>query len=276
MKKWLPYLIIIIILIAGVWYVSTHERTQPAREIGSSYKAVNPEPCVDFSTVSKAMLGINETDPEAMPDEANQFPYKRASGEPYVLYSSTKSVGYVIKPDNIDSVQQGFVDKTIPELLAMGLQRDQIQDSEQKIGFDSNNPDRAFITGLQKGEDRYVVIVDNITSGDHNIIKMSLHCGRVNQAWDEVYDKVIDSSDYESRLVIGPVNQSDDLYTLGVHNGYAGGGGVTEYWTFTNNTPRKIFTGQDFPPCEVFENNRVGKNLDCFDPKTGAQRKVSY
>lgn len=281
MKKWLLSLIIIILIIAGGWYFSTRNRNESADQIGTAYQSTPAEPCADFPEVTKAITSLKQNNNLKDSDrstESSQFPYKRSNTEPYVVYASTKSADYVFQPDSLDRVHQDFINQSIPELNKIDIERDPSQDGEQKNGFDVNNLERAFITGFSKGADRYVVVMDNVGSSEHDVINVEVECGRINAEWNKVYDDVIANSEYSSSIVIGPFTVTDGLYTISAHNGYAGGGGVTEYWILQNNKPRKIFTSQDYPPCKLLQENRVGKNLDCmnFDVGDNTVHKVTY
>ncbi len=279
MKKWIPHLVIIVILIAGTWYVHTHKRsTNNSITQKDKISATQLTNCKNFDSVTKTIVSLKKNDSQLVEkpkSELSEFPYKRSNKEPYVTYRSTASQSIVFSDDSIDRVVDQFKKQAVPELAKLGLAANLSQDSVQKL---SETDDTAYLFGFKQNDELYMFIFDNIVNGEGTTISVDIECGQRNSDSDKIYDKILSQNSYQSAKVLSLYNEVDGLYMVNVHNGYAGGGGVTDYWVIKNDVVKNILTSQDYPPCDLLEKNKVGKGLDCmnFDINDSSVHKVNY
>ncbi len=279
MKKWIPHLMIIAILIVGTWYVHTHKRsTNNSVKQQDQISSTSLASCPNFDSAVQTVASLKKNDSqftEKPKNGSSEIPYKRSSKEPYVTYRSSASQSVVFSDDSLGRVVDQFKKQATLELAKLGLVANASQDSVQKL---SETNDTAYLFGFNQNDQLYMFIFDNIVNGDGATVSVNIECGKRNSDTDKIYDKILSQNNYQSAKVLSLYNEIDGLYMLNVHNGYAGGGGVTDYWKIKDGVVKNILTSQDYPPCKLLEENKVGKGLDCmnFDVNDSSVHKVNY
>ncbi len=231
--------------------------------------------CVDFFTFTDRVHSFIPNSDLSL-RQSGVFTFKRKSMEPYILYKSTDNQDITINNSNLDEVL-AKINNRVSELKELGFERDVSQDGSHQA--DLAQPYKAKLFGFKKDNDHYMLIVDNIASGNADVIKVTTQCGRPNLEDDMILDKIIPLIKDANNQLIGPVSVVEGLYTVGLHAGYSGGGGVMEYWVKNGEDFRKILTSQDYPPCDLLQKEKVGKGLECLyynDKQSAEIQKVNY
>ncbi len=208
--------------------------------------------------------------------ESQTFLWRRAKTEPKVGYLVQSSRVLSVASQDSKTISTIFETKSVQELSDTGyLKQDLNFTPFSKSDFVSGG---LGIYGFKKGNQYFSVeLYDAPDNQDSNLSSnLVINCGIANSEFDLLYDKIIKTNKYSTNDTIAISDLKDSVVILNVGQ-INSASGYASFWLVTDTQTQQLIKGtQEQPFCNVFEEIKVGRGLDCYDKKTETSRVVDY
>jgi hypothetical protein len=272
----LPIASALLVILAAVTFVNFREK--PTVKTSS----VKPEiTCANFDEVFNTVKSdLSESSKDLVEDtDSNSnplFKWKRAATEPTVQYIPHQVKNLIVQNELAPEISKKFEASTTTKLVAQGLVKndlnfnaykrsDAVVYGEASYGFQMD--DVSFLITIADGESDQL---------PENGTLVQVMCHNKDAAYDEMYNKIISKNVYteKNRIGIADIRDSVIYLSVGTVDGF---GGHASYWMIKKDVTEQLVKGtQERPLCSIFEQKRVGKGTECYDPVLEDSRVVDF